>query len=816
MLKRHHATAAMALTLALVADPEPAHAQYDAYWGGGYDSSYDPWWGWYDWSWFCAWPDLASCQSESYRQSYCGQQHYWTCGDVVAQSYLAERSGHAATTPMIPPEDQGLANGGVQTTGVRLGYDAENLDSFWNFDATYRSAALSSLVPSGDGSEAYMPAWLDPYGWRKHPAWESSGATMNSCEEYVYEKYYDYKRFEDVALSCGDGWECIYEMAFLPSTPGIAGRALRTKSGAIMSPQIDPALEGPIDPTQILKPRLPASAPTRALYRPGTDRPKNAFFSLYPAFVTDNGSYPPMQAKVDAILATIAGTPGYDIVDELDWHEQMHGLVPALSEAERADVDARVERYRTLVERYEDLRAHVAALDANAGTIVNPALGELLGGELLGDEPWDDSIYWAPPPSSWHGGGYLPMPAPLDPRDPHNQLDRVKAEIFDLLVEEWDRGPSGCLAAGNYACDWSPKAFALRYLGLYQAEQERDHQRCVQGTLGGFATVPAAARQSIAALEAHFDTQAEVLAQELDGLPRLPDAPTTLGSSMVSGHMFGDPDWFSAGYAIDVGWQLAVLEKTPSGNVCRLGGRAWGDLWAGANLLGVWSYDLVDTRTEVAVHHDNQLHVHSHMIIDDEEIYPAVDETLPLNHAFHESGREKFDIGGVQQTIVLLAVPVTVHAWADLTVGYEFHASSGTPSGCTDTSVPFALGAQFKPWVSADAHGTAAIGVPLLQAGLKADLTLIRAELPVDAGLAITGHGGNLQLELTTDGRLELDELAGKVSLFVEYVFDSSEKELFDWRGFHQSIPLWHTHDTVWLASLAGLPAHPNYPELAP
>lgn len=74
------------------------------------------------------------------------------------------------------------------------------LQSYAGIEARWQSyAQRASVTPSGYYSR--VSSWTD-------------SKAINSCQEYVYEKYYDYMRFVDAANSCKQDERCVADMAF--------------------------------------------------------------------------------------------------------------------------------------------------------------------------------------------------------------------------------------------------------------------------------------------------------------------------------------------------------------------------------------------------------------------------------------------------------------------------------------------------------------------------------------------------------------------------------------------------------------------------
>ena len=73
---------------------------------------------------------------------------------------------------------------------------------------------------------------FDAANYTRKPSYLSRTSRIDSCESYVYAKYYDYERFLDASYACGTNDQCVFDVAFKdyanPSSgaPRIAKRAL--------------------------------------------------------------------------------------------------------------------------------------------------------------------------------------------------------------------------------------------------------------------------------------------------------------------------------------------------------------------------------------------------------------------------------------------------------------------------------------------------------------------------------------------------------------------------------------------------------------
>lgn len=109
----------------------------------------------------------------------------------------------------------------------------------WEVRARQEAASAQSLALPGIGPSAAT--------YTRKSAWNGNGPNhdgqgVDSCEEYVYESFYDIERWIDASNFCARNDRCAVDMTFFswngttsPNRPGIAGRVLRDRFGSPIS-----------------------------------------------------------------------------------------------------------------------------------------------------------------------------------------------------------------------------------------------------------------------------------------------------------------------------------------------------------------------------------------------------------------------------------------------------------------------------------------------------------------------------------------------------------------------------------------------------
>lgn len=806
----------------------------------------------------CVPPSLALCQSAGYLGSTCGKMPIAQsmCESLLGGEYKAQYQGSAIpdSTVFTPP---GANEPRTVQVGKRVAFDPLRLQASPKDDTT-----LAGMLPIFSAVSATAdPAGvvLFPKSYVRHPTWATNG-TIASCAEYVWEKYYDYSRFEDSARLCGKDLECVYDVAFnratvqqngnfpVPGgvsvvvTPGIAHRNnLRRFDG---TPMEKIGLHGTL--------------------------PKNAFFETPTSFLKKKALSGP--ADVRALYLSIATrletNPRYAIgagqtyKDEWTWHESMHDAqVPlGITPGERIAIDWRLARITRLLQEY--WQALIAEETGSTPVPIFDPVGSLTtmpGGEIFtAQDPFFflsslQSVQTSIAPttiasalgvtstelefSSKPGVTFLPglAPTPIDTIEAQPMSLRIGGptnvkvgivlpptltgalpnqsigdRLAAALIDEWGRPDHGCLGSDN-RCDWSPRAFANRFVDLFQHEREHDLDRCLDSTPSKFAppgaadgpAPTAAERTSSAALEGYFARRAASFGAQLIDVPVLPPSAGGLpriGKSWVGGNDFGFPDFLGARYNYDVGWEIAA-EKMLGNDICRLGARANALLFASVTYPQLaWppikTETIVDTNSYVDVRNGSAT-VHSHFaVLGKDVLYAPFTATLAPDapKVIPPTSYEQVLLE-LKKTVIIMGVPVTGALKATASVGFSGKLGAVAPEDCSTTNLATKLTAEFVPTGEARAKAYLMIGIPGIGAGVEGELLIVRAEVPASASVAVVSSGTELLLDFRANAALKLHSLSGRVEAYAELCVPlldcyRTSTELFAWDGYHQSYPL--------------------------
>lgn len=484
----------------------------------------------------CKTPDEELCLKKGYLDSACGKKHVATCKPFVKdalQAYHDETDGPAMK--MLRPLRSEMPRD-VQS-GKYFHYTQPSLAKSGH--SQYRSAYRKLGDPlrglQGRDMSAEAPVdratHVDPAvaadahrkpEWMKPSVWE-----VRSCDEYAYERSYGITRFIDAASACRGDFECVFDVAYMPTTPGIANVVLRTSDGNALPQKIE-------------------------LFK-GT-RPKNEMFVYGGEFVRSDGldALPDMEVHTELESVLDSGKEYYKIgscggacteprkfKNEWDWHEFLHEKVATVSQAENEEYMRRLAEFRNLIDQWnaavtwekslgeqlpEDEHVIVTPLDMRAQdpfdlTVIEreyiergretvqslkkkygksittksmPAIRALAKekfGSLRAPTSTPAGVLASPAPvpaekpaakaAGVHGGGMVHTATTTDNavsrciKDPDEwglesaYKGPISCRIGEFLQAEWKRKKEGhlsCLDLGNFACDWTPQMFQASVL----------------------------------------------------------------------------------------------------------------------------------------------------------------------------------------------------------------------------------------------------------------------------------------------------------------------------------------------------------------
>lgn len=659
-------------------------------------------------------------------------------------------------------------------------------------------------------------------------AWNANGYVVDSCREYVHEKYYDYTTFEDRFTTLGSDYRAIYNAAYAMArygyptptyaigTKGIADPVQRGKDGTPFNPPITFPQDQPKNrfftvPVHTSSKVYIASGPEDSVAElPG------GYVLISLAHLNRSGlSLNGVVFQDTTFNSTIAaGQQYYD--ESWAWHKSMSTRNASVLDEEMYELERLQDDFEALLRKREETVAAIVSY-FNPKPLPQPV-------PIYSGQWWRDPV-WNPDPISV-GKIISTLPAPVAGTSALSTTSTVQASalpppsqitmpsyalaldtsvvrtaclghpVFCLLykLESIDNAieaalvnarSRGCLTfntTGPAACDWSPKRFAQRVLSLYQKEREAAYQRCMDYTDNNFTLLKSRAlvagtvnypaqdyTTSPTRLELYFTRRDQYL-QALRGVtgdlldPATCQARLNWGASDT--YSMGD-ETFGASASYNV--SLSLNELSTSNSTCP-SPRAIGSFNATGSALGI-NVQLINAYANVSSKRaDIDLDV-----LDNTIHLVDVHQDLPLGTFNIVSGSKSKSLTflDLSTTIVVVVVPVELGARLGGTVGFNYgldveHRVSTTTSGCNVNRV--GLGGRLEPFASVDGELYAGVDLFIVSAGIKGRLQLVHAGVPLNASVGLAyGLGGHNTLALEVAGRADLKFvfMSGSIDVYV-------------------------------------------------
>jgi hypothetical protein len=178
----------------------------------------------------CPTPTFAQCVDTTYRNSACFSTHQSLCGDLINTEWRKQVGALPQRVRLMPAElGGGLKQVGVAPTPVPKGSNVTGyLGSVGGLVAANQILHRKNFQNLGPAELAHFNAMN---------AWKNNGTAIESCREFVYEKYQDYSVFEAAAGKHAADSRAIFTDAY--GKDGLANRKLLSSSGKPLAPIFD-------------------------------------------------------------------------------------------------------------------------------------------------------------------------------------------------------------------------------------------------------------------------------------------------------------------------------------------------------------------------------------------------------------------------------------------------------------------------------------------------------------------------------------------------------------------------------------------------
>jgi len=615
------------------------------------------------------------------------------------------------------------------------------------------------VLADAPGARQMAEAKLSLYDPRH--AWEKDGRIVRSCEEYVWQRYTTFSRFEAKAAELGGDYTAIFDLAYNLSSPGISSRPVRDELG-----------------NTTLTFSFPPRSPKNSFFSWRWDRPENfGYPSSTPGSQRFDWTAPARLPRIAKLSA------GYDfwswnwgtLRTEGEWYlANFH--VDRLEE-----LDGKKYAFEQLVAKRQ--AAHRAYHDAHQVLQRQVTCKDSLGLPLYG----------------YACASVIPGVAELDAK--------VAAELYaldtliDLALQEADT--LGCLSATRNACDWSPRGFLRMVTQLADGPRERDFARCVAVTGNNFgagsrlATIEAEGITKAGILPGDYNASSVALTSMMNQLSayitaikaKFPIDPATgkpkLGASDSDEQSIGS-GIFGAGYKYNVGWELMGFGTGARFSDANI--HVWSRFSASVSVLG-GTTELIDAVAEVRPEGEVQFAQDFHARVLGADLFtPRTGTTPDPTWNVVLSGGVKRKLAETYAIIVIVAVPVKLSAGVAGELGFSanLHASVDRmeheePS---KDGIGLVVEGSGGPRMGLDGFAAAAVELLVVRAGIKGELTLLSIELPLTMNVTIKATtASTFILEGTTSMDLVLRALSGRIAVFIESIFGDTEHDLVNWTG---------------------------------
>jgi hypothetical protein len=259
---------------------------------------------------------------------------------------------------------------------------------------------------------------------------------------------------------------------------------------------------------------------------------------------------------------------------------------------------------------------------------------------------------------------------------------------------------------------------------------------------------------------------------------------TVLGQSVGDSATLGN-DKFGVTYGYEANWRVSGFEGTKQ--ACEAKASTMGRLYADGTVFGS-TYDLFEAKATADSDKTGTL-LAADVFVGGSNIYHKDHKITPYHLDGSPSFTKKFE--GAYHFVVL-AIPVVVRGGITVSAGLQYSLDAAMAASCgANQSVTLAeVKGHAKPWIDADGFASAGVDLLIADAGVKLNLTLLKAELPFDGNVRVYmlptsgGTQGTLYVDATATLKLRMSTLDGKLSLYIDSWFGDDEETLLSWDGF--------------------------------
>lgn len=343
----------------------------------------------------CPPPTLAQCKDINYLVSACGQANQTPCQTLLKPEY------EAYWNSLPVPTDRPMFTFGKPTTfsnlktgkfyGAPVGRPAPQRSTHSVHGHLDFKQSNPNMQKAVNPSAQHPITGVDPRTYVPHPDWEANGNAIESCEEYAYEKYYDYSRWDTAVKYCGRDLQCDLDIAYLGNAngpaPRIADRVVKAKDGTSLSQQY----KAEVPPQKNVFFARGSRYIAQAVTLPGQAPPFMTFAQLKAQFPQFAADFDQLKAALDdgEVFYGTQRAPGVNEVYANGWayHAGLRPKVKNVSENE----------FEEFARRRDEFEAFLELAEVGANPPPRAGAKFMLPGELqmaLGGDPFSRLNLW--------------------------------------------------------------------------------------------------------------------------------------------------------------------------------------------------------------------------------------------------------------------------------------------------------------------------------------------------------------------------------------------------------------------------------------
>lgn len=739
---------------------------------------------------YCRRPSAALCADDAYQRTFCARQYRRHCSDLL----LDAAEANAANAPVAETVN---ADGDLIDARV-MPHDQQHL-RVYGFDGRF---AGDSIKQQMNGVDAAGYNWALFGQQIQRARWADNGNAVDSCAEYVHERWYGYSTYEDAAAELGDDWRGAHDMAW---ESGALGDWLYSKDRRRSF-------------------RRPWLSKRRGRNAFANARPDawQAYTELLRDAIEDHPALWDRQDDItlhdyDAALTAQVDRARYSFTETWDWHRRANLALADESDAVLIYLEDKADEFARTVVARDLAEARVVKADIAYNLAESRCRGVYFNGRYV------------------RGGDCVDMEPLADELvDALNALGRADAAVEAGLREGQTLG---CLEDETIGrCDWSPRALVLALEGHYMTEREEDFDRCARVTSEDFDRLRDARWLRDAYCDAlscrymswptnfatgtywvdQYMTRAMAWVDALD-LPVDPatGAPMIAESAQDSGSS-GDGR-FGVSFDYTLGWNVSDLVEGGEANTCEADLAVTGTVNVEATAFGYSTGghrpSLFDATFALVADGEpgddgyQDVDLNASVIVFGNAFDPIELEDTAFH--FADDLQHSGDLTPrVSMAAPIAGIPLTLRGWMSGLIGARYSVDGGVERNCNRATptVDVGLRATFEPYAAVNGHATASLDFYIVDVGVGVDLNIIDLALPFHAAVAMRMGPGLAELTAEAGLALDIGSLAGRIKVFVEpFIGDGWQKTLFAWKGIRDTVTLFGEEYSYPIEQLANL-----------